>query len=85
MASRSKDAGRAPSQTAATAPEAETGVVLLGAIYTVGELKRRLGWSDAALRAARRRGLRVLRTGKRAFVAGNDLLEFLRQEADKDK
>jgi hypothetical protein len=80
MASRSKDAKTVPSQSGPPAQAADTGFVLLEAIYTVSELKRRLGWSDATLRAARRRGLRVMRSGKRAYVAGNDFYEFLRRE-----
>ena len=53
------------------------GVISLQEIYTITEAKARLGWSDAALRAARRRGLNVLACGKRRYVTGQEILRFL--------
>ncbi len=53
------------------------GVVSLGDLYTIDEARRRLKWTDAALRAAKRRGLRVLRSGKRSFVTGAELIRFI--------
>jgi hypothetical protein len=41
------------------------------------EAAARLGWGGHALRAARRRGLKVHRCGKRGYVAGRDLLAFI--------
>jgi hypothetical protein len=53
------------------------GVILPDAIYRADEAKGRAGWRDAAFRAACRDGLRVFRRGKRAYVAGADLVAFI--------
>ena len=57
------------------------GVISLTEIYTLDEAKRRLGWSDAALRAAKRRGLVVLASGKRRYITGLAILEFLQSQS----
>jgi hypothetical protein len=36
-----------------------------------------MGWGGHALRAARRRGLKIHRCGKRGYVCGADLLHFI--------
>jgi hypothetical protein len=41
------------------------------------EAAARLGWGGHALRAARRRGLKVHRCGKRGYCLGRDLLDFI--------
>ena len=53
------------------------GVINSGELYTIVQLKVRLGLTDSALRKLRRRGLPVIRTGKRAFVSGRKVIEFL--------
>jgi hypothetical protein len=53
------------------------GVIRRDAIYRVDELKERMGWRDAAFRAARRRGLKVHHVGKRAYVLGEDLFAYV--------
>jgi len=53
------------------------GAILPGEIYRADEAKARMGWRDAAFRAACRGGLRVHRVGKRAYVAGADLVAFI--------
>ena len=53
------------------------GGILPDAIYRADEAKARMGWRDAAFRAACRNGLRVHRVGKRAYVAGADLAAFI--------
>jgi hypothetical protein len=53
------------------------GEVHPGVLYRADELKGRMGWSDAALRAARRRGLVVRREGKRAYVLGEDVITYI--------
>jgi hypothetical protein len=58
------------------------GEVFLTAIYRVDELKRRMGWSDSAFRAAKGRGLKVHRDGKRAYVLGRELSEYLTGRTD---
>lgn len=46
-------------------------------IVPLPELTKRLGLGPAALRAARRQGLKVRRIGRRKFVLGRDLVAFL--------
>lgn len=53
-----------------------------GSLYTLDEIKRRLGLGDWALRTARRRGLVVRRIGTRGYVLGKDMIEFIRQSAE---
>ena len=54
-----------------------TGVIFHDALYRADELKARMGWKDAAFRAACRKGLKVHRVGKRAFVIGSDIIAFV--------
>ncbi len=51
-------------------------------LYRADELKARMGWSDAALRSARRHGLPVRRLGKRAYILGEDVISFLKNRTD---
>ncbi len=53
------------------------GVISADAAYSLEQVKFRLGLGTAALRTARRKGLVVRRIGRRSFVMGRDLLEFL--------
>lgn len=53
------------------------GVISTVEIYTLREAKARLGWTDSAYRAARRRGLEVIRDGKRAYIAGQEIQRYL--------
>ena len=46
-------------------------------IIPLPELARRLGLGQAAMRAARRQGLKVRRIGRRKFILGKDLVAFL--------
>ena len=39
----------------------------------------RLRWTESALRAARRRGLKLLRCGKRKYVSGREIVRFLEE------
>jgi hypothetical protein len=54
-----------------------SGVISLYELYTIDEAKRRLSWSDSAFRAAKRRGLAVLASGKLRYVTGVSILRFL--------
>jgi len=59
------------------------GVLSADEVYTLHELQRRLRLGRHALRAMRRRGLRVHRVANRGFVVGRDFLDFVaRQPAD---
>ena len=53
------------------------GTVYADAVYRVDELKARMGWKEAAFRAACRKGLKVHRVGKRAYVSGVDAIAFV--------
>jgi len=58
------------------------GVISVHDIYTLDEARKRLRWSESALRAARRRGLNLLSSGKRKFVTGQEILRFLESEQE---
>ena len=57
------------------------GVISADAAYSLDQIKERLGLGTAALRTARRKGLIVRRIGRRSFVMGRDLLDFLDNHA----
>ena len=65
-------------------PPAVPGAILSDALYRLDEAAARLGWGGHALRAARRRGLKVHRCGKRGYVAGRDLLDFITKGGSPD-
>lgn len=56
------------------------GVISILEIYRVEEAKARLGWTDSALRAAKRRGLNLIACGKRRYVTGKEILRFLENQ-----
>jgi hypothetical protein len=64
-------------------PQFVPGAIVSDAIYRADEAKARMGWRDAAFRAACRNGLRVHRVGKRAYIAGVDLVTFITRGADQ--
>ena len=45
-------------------------------LYSLAEIKRRLGLGAHALRTARRHGLRVLHIGRNDFILGKDLIQY---------
>lgn len=49
-------------------------------VLTIGALETRFGWGVHALRSARRNGLKVRRVGKRSFVLGADVLQFIERQ-----
>lgn len=57
-------------------------VISLLEVYGIEEAKRRLGWTTAAFRAAKRRGLRILACGKRRYVTGREIVRFLEAQQD---
>jgi hypothetical protein len=50
-------------------------------LYTLEEIKTRLRLGKAAMRTARRRGLLVRRIGRRGYVLGKDLIQYVEQAA----
>ena len=58
-------------------PQLVPGAILSDALYRLDEAAARLGWGGHAVRAARRRGLKTHRCGKRVYVTGAALLDFV--------
>jgi hypothetical protein len=58
-------------------PPTSIGAVIPNALYRLDEIKARMGWRDAAFRAAVRAGLKTHRSGKRLYVLGSDLIDFV--------
>lgn len=69
-----------------TVPHAVTspapGVISQNEVYRLDEALRRMGWSQAAYRAARRRGLNVLASGKRRYLPGQEIIRFLTADSE---
>jgi len=61
------------------AATAKSGEIRSDTLYTIDEVKKRLGLGIAALRSARRRGLRVQRIGRRGYILGRDLINYFNQ------
>ena len=53
------------------------GVIRPDELYTLNELKHRLGITNSTLRAARRGGLRVYYRHKHGYVYGRDWIEYV--------
>ena len=60
----------------------DSGEICGNSAYTLDEIKKRLGLGVAAMRTARRRGLKVRRIGRRAFVLGRDILAYLEDDGE---
>ena len=58
-------------------PPSVPGTILPDCLYRLDEAAARAGWGSHALRAARRRGLKIARFGKRGYVAGADLIALI--------
>ena len=69
--------------TSKEAADAAIGPIRSDELYPLVDLKRRAGLSVAALRQARRKGLRVQYIGRRGFVLGSDLIEYAAQSSDR--
>ena len=74
-------ANRADSPTTFSGRARPPGVISVLEIYRLDEAKARLGWSDSALRAAKRRGLQILVCGKRRYISGKAIAHFLEKQA----
>ena len=59
--------------------------LLLVTAEGLDELKARMGWRDAAFRAAVRAGLKIYRSGKRIYVLGTDVVVFVTRAKDGDR
>ena len=58
-------------------PATFQGEIVPHALYRLDEVKARMGWRDAAFRAAVRAGLKTHRSGKRLYVLGDALIAFV--------
>ena len=58
----------------------ERGMISVHEFYTLKEFMRRMGLTETAMRALRRKGFEVARVGKRAFVPGALAIWFLTKE-----
>ena len=62
-------------------PRPTDGIFRPGELYTLAELRRRTGMGSAAIRVARKQGLRVVRQGNTRYVWSDDFLAFVRSSA----
>ena len=67
-------------RTRATERFRPPGVISVLEVYRVEEAKARLGWTDSGLRAAKRRGLKLIACGKRRYVTGKEIVRFLESQ-----
>ena len=56
--------------------------IMPGAAYPLSEFRRITKLGTAALRTARKNGLKVRRVGGRGFILGDDFVEFLKNLDD---
>ncbi len=61
------------------APTEAIGEIRSDCVYTLDEAKARTGLGAAALRTARRQGLKVRKIGRRAYVLGRDIMAYIEQ------
>ena len=54
-------------------------------LLTLDEVQRRLGIGSAAMRSARRDGLPVRYVGRRGFVSGDDLIQWVKSHGRNKK
>lgn len=64
-------------------PQADLTAIQADVVYPLSDFERRSGLGRHAMRQARRRGLKVIRFGGRAFVRGNDFQAFLASIAEQ--
>lgn len=76
---------RSRSRATEEQPSGGGGAIDPAALYRLDELKRRVGWRDAAFRAAVRAGLTIHRSGKRVFIVGSDLIAFITRSKEGDR
>ena len=65
--------------------DSSAGSIAPEALYRLDEAKSRMGWRDAAFRAAVRAGLKTHHSGKRLYVLGADLIAFVTRAKGGDR
>lgn len=63
------------------ATTATPGLVESHVLYRQDEICKRLGWGRRAYDAAVRRGLPTMRSGKRVYLLGSQVLEWIQRDA----
>lgn len=63
--------------TTSTDAKRTSGVIQAEALYTLPEIKARLGLGRDALRTARGKGLIVRKIGVREFILGRDVMNYV--------
>ncbi len=58
-----------------------SGLISADCLYTLSEIQLRLGMGIHAMRMARRSGLKVRRVGRRSYVLGKDVMEYVERVA----
>ena len=58
-------------------------VIRTGELYSLAELRRRLGWAEHAVRQARIAGLRLVVFGRAKYALGSDVLKFFERLAER--
>lgn len=66
------------------AATASPGYISSDQLYTLEEIRARLGLGTAALRTARRKGLKVRRVGRRGFVLGRDVMNYVERDGNSN-
>ncbi len=64
-------------------PERSPGVINTAECYRLDEFRRRAGLGDLAFREVRKRGLRVVKVGKRVYIRGKDWADFLDSQVER--
>jgi hypothetical protein len=54
-------------------------------LYQLEAAKACLGWGSHSLRVARRRGLKVIYVGRRGYVLGKDVIEYIERTGRDEK
>lgn len=60
------------------------GTFVPGELLTLPELRRRTGWGQFALRQARKRGLRIVRSGNSRYCFSDDFIKFVAETAEEE-
>jgi hypothetical protein len=58
------------------------GVIDPAFLYRFDEAAKRMGWGRPAADAAKRRGLKTMKSGKRLYVLGREILEFIQRDSE---
>ena len=69
----------------ANADPTASGEIKRGVAYTRRRFRLNMGWSESAVRAAKRRGLRLRRIGKQDIILGDDFIDWVASQNDGNR